>query len=117
MRLESIACTGKLAFHIALGPVNVVSENVKSRPIALRLNGHWFLRLWSHRVTQAQLGLKSAPPWLRRGADPYEALGEPRELGALRSVSSGLRKSSYFGTRTVSGMRSLPETVRLKYQG
>ena len=40
MGLESLGCTWKLAFHIALGALNIVSEDVKSRPIALRLNGH-----------------------------------------------------------------------------
>ena len=53
MRLESLDCTWKLAFYIAFGALNIVSEDVKPCPIALRLNSHCFLRLWSHRVTHA----------------------------------------------------------------
>jgi hypothetical protein len=40
MRLESLGCARKLAFHIAFGALNIVSEDVKSCPIALRLNSH-----------------------------------------------------------------------------
>jgi hypothetical protein len=54
MRLESLGRTWELAFHIAFGALDIVSKDVKSCPIALRLNGHWFLRLWSHRLTHAQ---------------------------------------------------------------
>jgi hypothetical protein len=32
----------KLAFHIAFGSLNIVSEDVKSCPVALRLNCHCF---------------------------------------------------------------------------
>lgn len=42
MRLESLCCTWKLAFHIAFGALNIVSEDVESCPIALRLNSHCF---------------------------------------------------------------------------
>ena len=55
MRFESIACARKLSLDIALRSVNVVSENMKFGSIALCLNGHRFLRLWSHRVTHAQV--------------------------------------------------------------
>ena len=55
MRLEPLGRTWKLAFHIAFGALNIVSEDVESCPIALRLNSHCFLRLWSHRVTHAHL--------------------------------------------------------------
>jgi hypothetical protein len=42
MRLESLGCARKLAFHIAFGSLNIVSEDVKSCPVALRLNCHCF---------------------------------------------------------------------------
>ena len=42
MRLESLCCTWKFAFHIAFGALNIVSEDVESCPIALRLNSHCF---------------------------------------------------------------------------
>ena len=42
MRLESLGCTRQLAFHIAFGALNIVAEDVKSCPIALRLNCHCF---------------------------------------------------------------------------
>ena len=42
MRLESLGCAWQLAFHIAFGALNIVSEDVKSCPIALRLNCHCF---------------------------------------------------------------------------
>jgi hypothetical protein len=42
MRLESLGCARKLAFHIAFGALNIVSEDVKSCPITLRLNSHCF---------------------------------------------------------------------------
>jgi hypothetical protein len=42
MRLESLGCARKLALHIAFGALNIVSEHVKSCPIALRLNCHCF---------------------------------------------------------------------------
>ena len=42
MRLESLGRARKLAFHIAFGALNIVSEDVKSCPIALRLNCHCF---------------------------------------------------------------------------
>jgi hypothetical protein len=40
MRLESLCCARQLAFHIAFRALNIVSEDVKSCPIALRLNCH-----------------------------------------------------------------------------
>ena len=42
MRLESLGRARKFAFHIAFGALNIVSEDVKPRPIALRLNSHCF---------------------------------------------------------------------------
>jgi hypothetical protein len=42
MRLEPLGCARKLALHIAFGALNIVSEDVKSCPIALRLNCHCF---------------------------------------------------------------------------
>ena len=42
MRLESLGCTRQLAFHIAFGALNIVSEDMKSCPIALCLNCHCF---------------------------------------------------------------------------
>jgi hypothetical protein len=54
VRFESIACARNLVLHVALCTVNVVPENMKSCSISLCLNGHRFLRLWSHRVTHAR---------------------------------------------------------------
>ena len=42
MRLESLGCARKLAFHIAFGALDIVPEDVKSCSIALRLNCHCF---------------------------------------------------------------------------
>ena len=42
MRLESLGRARKFAFHIAFGALNIVSEDVESCPIALRLNSHCF---------------------------------------------------------------------------
>ena len=42
VRLESLCCTWKLTFHIALGALNIVSEDVEPCPIALCLNSHCF---------------------------------------------------------------------------
>lgn len=81
VRLESVGSSWKLALHIALGPLNVVSENMKSRPIALRLNCHWFLRLWSHRVTHVQYVQEGFTGlcWLA-GERPRDSLHSARKL-------------------------------------
>ena len=42
MGLKSLGGTWQLAFHIAFGALNIVSQDVKPCPIALRLNSHCF---------------------------------------------------------------------------
>jgi hypothetical protein len=81
MRLEPLGRTGKLALHIAFGAVNIVSEDVQSRPISLRLNGHWFLRLWSHRVTHAQL-MAEVWPWPSELWTDFESAATRGQYGA-----------------------------------
>ncbi len=42
--LQSFDRAGEFALHGAFGAVNVVAQNMQSRPIALCLNGHSFLQ-------------------------------------------------------------------------
>ena len=44
VQLQSFGSAGQFALHGAFGAVNVVAQNMQSRPIALCLNGHSFLQ-------------------------------------------------------------------------
>ena len=44
VRLQTLGRAGQLALDVALGAVDVVTQNMQSRPISLCLDGHFSLR-------------------------------------------------------------------------
>ena len=83
MRLESLGCARKLAFHIAFGALNIVSEDVKSCPIALRLNCHCFSPFVESQGNACALRARRAHQTVlvgRRATSRFDAFGAKASL-------------------------------------